>query len=67
MENGIFFLQHIHKIQINNRNLRGKAADQELQIIHQNPTNLAENTNFEIRVEGIQTQTYLSGKRVLEF
>lgn len=67
MENGIFFLQHIHKRQINNRNLRGKAADQELQITHQKPTNLAENTNFEIRVEGIKTQTYLSGKRVLEF
>lgn len=54
--------------QINNRNLRGKAAvNQELQITHQKTTNLAENANLEIRAERTQTQTYLSGKRVLEF
>lgn len=43
------------------------AIDQKLQITHQNPRNLAENTNLEIKVEGTQTQTYLSGKQVLEF
>lgn len=31
------------------------------------PTNLAENAKLETRVEGIQTESYLSGKGVLEF
>lgn len=62
------FFPNIIMRQIKSGRLRGKAAiDQKLQITHQNPTNLAENTNLKIRVEGTQTQTYLSGKRVLEF
>lgn len=39
----------------------------KLQITHQNPRNLAESTNLKIKEEGTQTQTYLSGKPVLEF
>lgn len=62
------FLPNIYTRQIKSGRLRGKAAvDQKLQITHQNPTNLAENTNLKRRVEGTQTQTYLSGKQVLEF
>lgn len=62
------FLPNIYTRQIKSGRLRGKAAiDQKLQITHQNPTNLAENTNLKRRVEGTQTQTYFSGKQVLEF
>lgn len=46
--NNIFFPpQHVHGRQINNGNLtRNAVVDQELQINQQNPTTLAENTNW---------------------
>lgn len=62
-----FFPQHIHE-KLKAENSGEKAAvDQKLQITHQNPRNLPENTNLKIKVEGTQTQTYLSGKEVFEF
>lgn len=53
--------QHIHKRQSNNRDLRGRAAvDQELQITHQNQQIWQRTLIW--RLEGTQTQSYLSGK-----
>lgn len=55
------FLPNIYTRQIKSGRLRGKAAvDQKLQITHQNPTNLAENTNLK---SGRNSNTNLSFRK----